>query len=77
MQICGRFRGGLQGPVNTPPPLVSILFHFHGEFLENIGKMVKSTPHQQIWTHCPKILDPPLQIVSIGVSLHKMSKPDF
>ena len=27
-----------------PHPLGSKFFHFHGEFLENIGKMVKLTP---------------------------------
>ena len=57
----GRFRGGLDSvdppPLPPPPPpthtLESKWFHFHGEFLENIGKMVESRTHDRSDTTPP------------------------
>ena len=53
------FGGGVLNP--NPTPFGSKLFHFHREFLEKLGKLIKSNPTLQIWTPYPKILDPPLK----------------
>ena len=54
----GGSRGGSGGSVE--PPWEFKLFHFRGEFWENVGEMVNSNPPWQIWTPGSKILDPPL-----------------
>ena len=53
---------GSRGRSDWTRHLGSRLFHFHGEFEENVGKMVKSTPPppQHIWIVSPKVLDLPL-----------------
>ena len=63
----GGSRGDSGG--STEPPLESKLFHFRGEFRENVGEIVSSNPPWQIWTPGSKILDPPL--TSIGIILSK------
>ena len=59
MQSSGGFGGGSGGSLE--PPSGTKLFHFHGEFYEKLGKMLKTNPLLMDLNPLPEILDPPLQ----------------